>query len=136
MEIGHGAWEGRFESEIRERWPELLAAWKARPETVRMPGGETIGEVADRSIRCWRQIAAGLASTETALVVAHDAVNKTILCDLLGLTPASIWAIKQGNGGVSVIDYPEGAGALPVVTCLNSTSHLGGVLDRTAAGAL
>ena len=39
-------------------------------------------------------------------------------------------------GGVSVIDYPEGAAGRPVVAALNLTQHLGGVLDRTAAGAL
>ena len=69
-------------------------------------------------------------------MVAHDAVNKTILCALLGLSPADIWAIKQGNGGVTVIDYPRGATAPPVVSALNLTAHLGGVIDRTAAGAL
>ena len=68
------------------------------------------------------------------MVVAHDAVNKTILCALLGLTPADIWAVKQGNGGVTVIDYPNGADQAPVVVCLNQTAHLGGVIDRTAAG--
>jgi probable phosphoglycerate mutase len=80
-----------------------------------------------------------LEADETALVVAHDAVNKTILCALLGLTPADIWMVKQGNGGVSVIDWPppqSPGGTLPVVTCLNLTTHLGGVIDRTAAGAL
>ena len=75
-------------------------------------------------------------SAETALVVAHDAVNKTILCHLLGLTPADIWAVKQGNGGVTVVDMPSEPGQPAVVACLNLTSHLGGVLDRTAAGAL
>jgi probable phosphoglycerate mutase len=35
-----------------------------------------------------------------------------------------------------VIDYPEGSNPLGVVSCLNLTHHLGGVLDRTAAGAL
>jgi broad specificity phosphatase PhoE len=68
--------------------------------------------------------------------VAHDAVNKAILAGLLGLTPADIWMIKQGNGGVTVVDYPHGPAAGPVVSAMNLTSHLGGVLDRTAAGAL
>jgi len=44
--------------------------------------------------------------------------------------------VKQGNGGVSVIDYAPGGSGTPVVASLNLTSHLGGVLDRTAAGAL
>jgi phosphoserine phosphatase len=136
VEIGHGEWEGRLEEEISAGWAELLADWKRAPETVQMPGGETIHDVWDRSLRGWNSIAASLAAEETALVVAHDAVNKTILCALLGLTPADIWAVKQGNGGVTVIDYPNGADQAPVVVCLNQTAHLGGVIDRTAAGAL
>ena len=136
VEIGHGEWEGRLEEEIADQWGELLADWKRAPETVQMPGGETIHDVWERSLAGWNRIAASLDPEETALVVAHDAVNKTILCALLGLGPADIWAVKQGNGGVTVIDYPHGPDEPPVVVCLNQTAHLGGVLDRTAAGAL
>jgi probable phosphoglycerate mutase len=136
MEIGHGLWEGCLESEIAEGWPDLLSDWKRAPQTVQMPEGETIQQVWDRSLATWNRIVAGLDPQETALVVAHDAVNKTILCALLGLSPADIWAVKQGNGGVTVIDYPQGAAGPAVVSCLNLTGHLGGVLDRTAAGAL
>ncbi len=136
VEIGHGAWEGKLESEIRADWSELLDTWKTAPETVQMPEGETIQDVWARSVRSWNEIASQLESQETALVVAHDAVNKTILCDLLGLTPGDIWMVKQGNGGVTVVDIPADSGQPAVVTCLNLTSHFGSVIDRTAAGAL
>ena len=136
VEIGHGLWEGCLEREIAATWPELLAAWKREPHTVTMPEGETLQQVWARSLATWQTIVRGLAAEETALVVAHDAVNKTILCALLGLHPADIWVVKQGNGGVSVVDYPHGPGGVPVVSCLNLTGHLGGVIDRTAAGAL
>ena len=136
VEIGHGAWEGKLESEIRDNWSELLDTWKRAPETVQMPDGETIQDVWARSVRSWGEIATQLKNEETALVVAHDAVNKTILCDLLGLTPADIWMVKQGNGGVTVVDIPTDSGQPAVVTCLNLTSHFGSVIDRTAAGAL
>jgi broad specificity phosphatase PhoE len=136
VEIGHGQWEGRLEQEIAASWPQLLADWKRAPHTVQMPEGENLQQVWDRSLQGWQRIVAGLDPAETALVVAHDAVNKTILCALLGLGPADIWAVKQGNGGVTVIDYPQGAEGLPLVAALNLTAHLGGVIDRTAAGAL
>jgi probable phosphoglycerate mutase len=136
VEIGHGLWEGRLEGEIAEQWPDLLGDWKMQPHTVQMPEGETLQQVWDRSLTTWDTIARSLDPSETALVVAHDAVNKTILCGLLGLGPEAIWTIKQGNGAVTVVDYPQGADGPPVLTCMNLTAHLGGVLDRTAAGAL
>jgi broad specificity phosphatase PhoE len=136
VEIGHGLWEGQLEREIAASWPELLADWKRAPHTVQMPEGENLQQVWDRSLEAWQRIARSLNPEETALVVAHDAVNKTILCSLLGLGPESIWSVKQGNGGVTVVDYPRGGDASPVVSGLNFMGHLGGVLDRTAAGAL
>jgi len=135
-EIGHGKWEGKLESEIKSDWPDLLQAWKILPEKVQMPDGENITQVSTRSITGWKEICKNLKENETALVVAHDAVNKTILCHLLGLTPSNIWMIKQGNGGITVIDLSEKEGQPDQITCLNITSHLGGVIDSTAAGAL
>ena len=135
-EIGHGKWEGKLESEIKSDWPDLLKTWKIFPEKVQMPDGENITEVSSRSITGWKEICKELKDGETALVVAHDAVNKTILCHLLGLTPSEIWTIKQGNGGITVIDLSEKEGQPDQITCLNITSHLGGVIDSTAAGAL
>ena len=135
-EIGHGKWEGKLESEIKSDWPDLLEEWKTLPEKVQMPDGENIKEVSTRSITGWIEICKDLKNDETALVVAHDAVNKTILCHLLGLTPSEIWMIKQGNGGITIIDLSEKEDQPDQITCLNITSHLGGVIDSTAAGAL
>ena len=135
-EISHGKWEGKLESEIKSDWPDLLATWKIFPEKVQMPEGENIQEVATRSINGWIDICKELKNNETALVVAHDAVNKTILCNLLGLTPSEIWMIKQGNGGITIIDLSEKKDQPDQITCLNLTSHLGGIIDSTATGAL
>ncbi len=136
VEIGHGLWEGKLEKEIHQEWPELLDKWKDSPEKVQMPEGETIQDVWERSVESFESISTNLPSEGTALVVAHDAVNKTIICHLLGLKHADIWMIKQGNGGVTLIDIPQDSSQPMVITCLNLTSHLGGLLDCTAAGAL
>ena len=101
-----------------------------------MPEGENIQDVWTRSIECWEQIAKSLETNQTGLVVAHDAVNKTILCHLLGLNTSDIWKIKQGNGAISIVDIPEDSTLPDVVSCLNITSHLGSVIDKTAQGAL
>ncbi len=136
IEIGHGLWEGKLESEIKKSWNDLLKAWQDAPETVQMPEGETIQMVWDRAVNCWEKITSNISPDETVLIVAHDAVNKTILCHLLGLSPADIWMIKQGNGGITVIEISKDSNQPDVVSTLNSTSHLGGVLDSTVAGAL
>ncbi|TVQ63308.1 MAG: histidine phosphatase family protein [Spirulina sp. DLM2.Bin59] len=138
-EIGHGLWEGKLEKEIEAAYPGLLAQWKTAPETVQMPEGENLQQVWDRVMTAWDEMVERYSRGEakTLLVVAHDAVNKCILCGLLGLKPQDIWAIKQGNGAVTVIDYPQGAGSAPIVQTLNLTTYLGsGIFDKTAAGAL
>lgn len=139
LEIAHGLWEGKLETEIEAEFPGLLQQWKAAPETVQMPDGENLQQVWDRAIAAWNKMVKTLSESKeptVGLVVAHDAINKVLLCYLLGLQPANFWNIKQGNGAVSVIDYPKGADGLPVLQAVNITSHLGGILDKTAAGAL
>jgi phosphoserine phosphatase len=137
-EIGHGLWEGKFEAEIETEYPGELERWHSHPESVQMPEGENLQDVWTRATAAWHQILAQVGNqTQTGIVVAHDATNKVLLCYLLGLGLTDIWKIKQGNGAVTVIDYPEGVEGQPVIQALNITSHLSaGILDRTAAGAL
>ena len=59
---------------------------------------------------------------KTVLVAAHDAVNKAIICDLLGLDMSHFWQIKQDNTCINVLEYNEGVWR---VVLLNSTNHLG-----------
>jgi probable phosphoglycerate mutase len=134
-EISHGLWEGKYESEIEGSFPGLLSKWKESPETVQMPEGENLDRVWERAIAAWNSIINSVSGT--GIVVAHDAINKAILCQLFNLTPEHFWNFKQGNGAVTVIDYPKGPEGLPVLESMNITTHLSGsVLDKTAAGAL
>jgi phosphoserine phosphatase len=139
-EICHGLWEGKLEAEIEANFPGLLHQWKEAPETVQMPEGENLQQVWDRAIATWEETVGRYSNSDrslTGIVVAHDAINKAILCYLLGLEPKNFWSIKQGNGAVSVIDYPLGISGKPVLQAINITSHLSdSVLDKTAAGAL
>ncbi|NJR64974.1 MAG: histidine phosphatase family protein [Leptolyngbyaceae cyanobacterium CRU_2_3] len=146
QEISHGLWEGKLEAEIEQGYPGLLQQWQQSPETVQMPEGENLQQVWQRSTAAWEAIVASTPMAlgdgptadrpTTVMVVAHDAVNKAILCHVVGQSPAHFWTFKQGNGAVSVIDYPQGIAGKPVLQAMNITTHLGGVLDKTAAGAL
>ncbi len=140
QEICHGLWEGKLDTEIEAEFPGLQQQWQKAPETVQMPEGESLQQVWDRAIASWHELVRYYGDSSeplTGIVVAHDAINKVILCYLLGLQPANFWNIKQGNGGVSVIDYPEGGEGKPVLQAINITSHLeGGIFDPTSKGAL
>lgn len=140
QEISHGEWEGKFEAEIEAGYPGMLQQWQDSPETVQMPAGENLQQVWQRAIAAWKQIVeahSGAATPQTVMVVAHDAINKAILCHVVGLGPEAFWSFKQGNGAVSVIDYPNGVDSSPVLSAANITTHLSGsIFDRTAAGAL
>ncbi len=136
-EISHGLWEGKLEREIETEFPGELARWQQEPDRVQMPAGENLQQVWARAKQAWQEILAQSQPGETVLVVAHDAVNKALLCQLFDLKPDRFWAFKQGNGGISVIDFREGTQSNPVLTTSNITIHLSNsILDNTAKGAL
>jgi len=135
-EISHGLWEGKLEKDIKTTWPEMLVKWHQEPENVIMPEGESIEDVSKRSLKAWQSICKNQNKNDVTLVVAHDAVNKTLLCNILGLSYSKIWTIKQGNGGITVIDIFDDPKKDSVISALNITTHLGNILDSTAEGAL
>ena len=136
LEISHGLWEGKLESEIKEKWPKLLEDWHNKPEMVIMPEGESIKDVFERSTKAFEEICLTQEDNDVTLLVAHDAVNKTLICNILGIDFSNIWMIKQGNGGITIIDIFNDPDKENVISALNITTHLGGILDSTASGAL
>ncbi|MEO7251288.1 MAG: histidine phosphatase family protein [Arenimonas sp.] len=121
QEIAHGEWEGLLASEIRERDPERLRAWREAPETVQMPGGESLQQVLDRAWPGLVRACAGLGDGDTLLVVAHDAVNRVLLCKIMGLPLARLWSFRQAPTTVNLLEGPD-AGHLEVVR-LNDCNH-------------
>jgi broad specificity phosphatase PhoE len=123
QEIGHGDWEGLLAAEIRERDPRRLQAWRDAPETVQMPGagGESIVEVLDRAWPAFARAAIGLGADDTLLVVAHDAVNRVLLCRILGLPLSRLWSFRQAPTTVNLLEGPS-VNALEVVR-LNDCGH-------------
>lgn len=121
QEIAHGEWEGLLASEIHARDPALMRAWREAPHTVQMPGGESLQDVADRVWPAFARACAGLAADETVLIVAHDAVNRALLCRILGVPISHFWRFRQAPTTLNLL---EGADVdhLDVVR-LNDSNH-------------
>ena len=121
LEIAHGEWEGLLAAEIRERDPERARAWRDTPHEVRMPGGESLPQVAERAWDALSRASAGLGADDTLLVVAHDAVNRVLLCRVLGLPLAQLWRFRQAPTTLNLLEGP-GPERLDVVR-LNDCAH-------------
>jgi broad specificity phosphatase PhoE len=121
QEIAHGEWEGLLASEIQDKDPARLLAWREEPDTVLMPGGESLRQVLDRSWRGLARAAEGLSDDDTLLIVAHDAVNRVLLCRILGLPIAKLWAFRQAPTTLNLLEGPS-VDQLEVVR-LNDCAH-------------
>ena len=122
-EIGHGEWEGLLASEIGQRDPQRLQAWRDAPDTVQMPGagGESLQQVVDRAWPAFARACEGLGEDDTLLVVAHDAVNRVLLCRVLGIPLSKLWGFRQAPTTLNLLQG-SGVDALDVVR-LNDCSH-------------
>jgi len=122
QEINHGSWEGLLASEIHARDPERLRAWREQPDSVLMPdGGESLQDVFDRAWAALERASEGLGLEETLLVVAHDAVNRVILCRVLGIPFSRLWSFRQAPTTLNLLEG-ESLERLEVVR-LNDCAH-------------
>lgn len=136
QEIAHGDWEGLLASEIAIGHPELLRAWRESPESVLMPGegGESLQQVLDRAWPAFERACAGLGPQDLLLVVAHDAVNRVLLCRILGLPLSRLWSFRQAPTTLNLLEGPD-ADRLEVVR-LNDSNHVTALFGEAVHRAL
>lgn len=121
LEINHGKWEGLHTTEIEGQYPDLLKRWRTTVVDVQMPDGESIEDVRRRAMEAFYDYTEKNKG-QTILVVAHDAVNKAVLCDILEMEQTHFWQMKQDNTCINVFEYDSGKWRLVL---MNSTAHLG-----------
>ena len=105
-EMNIGDLDGLVVTEIEERFPDLLKAWREAPQSVTMPGGETLEQVSDRAWAAVEPIVERHRG-ETVLLVAHHTINKTIICRTLGIPLERFRVLRQPPCAVSVIDFGD-----------------------------
>ena len=106
-EIAHGTWEGLLAAEIGAIDADRLRAWRDAPESVLMPQGESLQHVLDRSWPALERACLDLGPEDTLLVVAHDAVNRVLLCRILGLPLSRLWSFRQAPTTINLLEGPD-----------------------------
>ncbi len=124
-EIDYGAWDGLTAEQCLARDPAVRAAWLADPFATRCPGGESGADVAARALPIVRELAAWTAAdrSRSAIVMAHNHVNRIVLTDLLGWPMADYRRrLNQDPAGYNLITF---GGDGPVVRRINAPAAPG-----------
>lgn len=121
VEISHGSWEGQLVGDLEHLHAAMLTRWRETPgrDVPAGPDAETLGDVERRAWPVLDRIVK--RTTGTALIVAHDAVNRVLLCRVLGLPLERVWKFHQSPAALNVLSGPS-LEELQVVR-LNDSDH-------------
>ncbi|MEV7379204.1 histidine phosphatase family protein [Streptomyces lydicus] len=112
-EVDFGQGEGLTRDEMRERFPERLAAFLADPVDHHLPDGEHPRHAAERAAGALADIAREQPHGRV-LVVAHSTLVRVLLCHLLGIPLADYRRVfpRLDNGALTEIRIEHGRTAL------------------------
>lgn len=122
QEMDFGYWEGLTVEEIRQKYNRESAAWWASPLENRVPGGEMLGELAERSVMAVKTIVQQYPE-EQVLLVTHGGVIRCIVAAALGIDLNQYWRLRQDNAALSIIEFYKKDKA--ILMLYNDCSHLG-----------
>jgi probable phosphoglycerate mutase len=122
IEIDHGDWQGKLVAEVAQAWPDALAAWRTRPESVKFRNGESLADVRSR----WRDFCRVAGAYPSPLVVVtHDVIVRLAVIDARGDELSAFNDLSIDNGSVTELG-----------SRINDTSHLGELQNSLADQAL
>ncbi len=130
LEISHGEWEGKLATEVELSHAEMFGVWRTSPgrHSPAGPGAETLGDVETRAWQVLEKACRDLGEHDTALIAAHDAVNRVLLCRILGVPLERVWSFRQAPASLNVLAGPS-LDELQVVR-LNDSEHVAPLLQE------
>jgi broad specificity phosphatase PhoE len=115
-EMAFGEWEGLTREEVAARFPAAYEEWRHAPHLLRIAGGETLAQVAERARGAVRELAA-THTGKTIVLVTHAIVTRLIVLDALGLGPERLWTVDATPAGITEIGWAT-------VHRMNTLAHL------------
>ena len=121
-----GEWQGLTGAEIASRFPEEYKAWRAGDPVLRVGGGETRQDVAERMAAAVRDIAARLADDGLAVLTTHGGAARLGIAALIGmpldrftniggLSNGSWSMLRDTDQGWVLVEHNAGTLPTPVV---------------------
>lgn len=105
-EINQGDWEGLYINDVLASMGDRVRAVYNNPYAERRPGGESIGELAERMYAYLDQLVEK-HNQEAIIVVSHGLAIATVLCKVRNMPlEAAIKNIPE-NTGVEVIEWTK-----------------------------
>ena len=115
-ELNLGEWEGLSFRTIQQQFPgEMEARWNDLAN-YRIPGGESLEDLAERIIPVFQQIIGDNLGREVC-VVGHAGVNRVFLAKLLGMPMDRVFRLDQEYACLNLVDVFEDG--IPLVRSVN-----------------
>ncbi|WP_298321772.1 histidine phosphatase family protein [Haloactinopolyspora sp.] len=120
-----GQWQGCTSAQIAERWPDDYKAWRAGDPLLRVGGGETRQEVAERMFAAVTDAAAKLSENGLAVLTSHGGAARLGIAALIGLplhrftnvgglSNCSWSMLREGDDGWILVEHNAGTLPTPV----------------------
>ena len=75
MELGLGELEGVTGEEMRAGWPQVFNTWNNSPELVVMPGGESPGNLEERSWKVILELQESHGPEDNLAIISHTSLS-------------------------------------------------------------
>ena len=85
-EVHVGEWQGMHADDVKEQYPDIVAALDRGEDVPKGVTGETRADVAARVGAVMREVERELLAGETAVVVAHGVSGRVAAAELVGLS--------------------------------------------------
>ena len=99
-EIDAGELEGVLSADLRQRFDEFICRNDHEQEFIKLPGGESVGDVQKRAWETIKTIA-GQHADGTVAVVTHYFVIMAIICKVLNLPLSQMIHLRLSTGTIS-----------------------------------